>query len=147
MKVFILFLILQYLEQRFDDIKIRIFSSVTSIVYHIFLISFVSLKIFFFLSINIHFFYFQSIYTLTLVLSVVMNVNFFILASVLFIIYIIIFIISSKRVKTHTWTNVISILMTCGFIGLILIKGVINFGGFSAIWKINWMNDKIRIPE
>ncbi|CAG9808408.1 unnamed protein product [Chironomus riparius] len=75
-----------------------------------------------------------------------MNVNFFILASVLLTIYIIIFITCYRRVKAHTWTNVISILMTCGFIGLILIKRVINFGGFSVIWKMNWENGKIGMP-
>ncbi|XP_070503814.1 sodium-coupled monocarboxylate transporter 2-like [Chironomus tepperi] len=118
----------EYFEQRFDDTKIRIFASMTSIIYHIFLIS-------------------LSIYTLTLMLSVVMNVNFFILASILLTTYIIIFIICNKRIKTHTWTNIISILMTCGFIGLILIKGVINFGGFSTIWKINWLNGNIKMPD
>jgi hypothetical protein len=78
------------------------------------------------------------------VLSVVINVNFFILASLLLTIYIIIFITWNRRVKSHAWTNVISILMTCGFIGLILIKGVINFGGFSVIWN---MNGRKGMPE
>jgi len=76
-----------------------------------------------------------------------MNVNFFILASLLLTIYIIIFITCNRSVKTHTWTNVISILMTCGFIGLILIKGLINIGGFSVIWNMNWMNGRKGMPE